>query len=308
MIIRSVVLTLVGLLLVGCGTKTEEEELAEFKSSLRYKAYWLASDKAVDVAVAAYNQQVDPNSMQMDTEMAHSLLGVLWFMQQKGKFCYIEADVLDDVEGLEYPMLPRCLRILALYNMGLEQLSASQYQTLKEDLAAEEGTTPEEVELEHKLLLSALILVGLQQGDLGIAQFAAETLEATTQIDYLGPLVGAVAKAQGGHPIEACKELRELAQSERFRGHVRELMAEAADTIENADTTDKGQITKEVVAAVGARLTKQIIDDIFTAEDQKTMLDTVRKLPEKITGGTDETASLTPEPKEDSGPEGVVIQ
>ncbi len=281
MIIRFILLTAVGLGLCGCREKTEQEKLSKFKSSLYYKAYQLASENLVRKATAEYNKSANS---QLDTDIVHSALSIFWFTRQKGNYCYIEADFLENPEKEDIQLLKLSLQTLALYDMELKQLSRAHYESLKEKLSLQEGKTPEQVELEHKLLLSSLVVVGFLHYDPDMAEFAAQTLEATTQVDYLGPLVGAVMEAKKGNPITACQQLRDLAKSERFAEHVRTLMTEAAGVIERSDPADKEQLTVDLIQTVGTRLIQQVVDDIFTAEDKKVLLEQIRELPEKITG------------------------
>jgi hypothetical protein len=284
MILRFILLTAVGLVLCGCREKTEEEKLSKFKSSLHYKAYRLASESVVGRATSEYNKSANS---QLDPAIAHSALSIFWFTQQKGKYCYIEAEFLENPDKEDMQLLKLSLQTLALYDMELKQLSRAHYESLKEKLSIQEGKTPEQVELEHKLLLASLIAASFLHYDPDTAEFAAQTLEATTQVDYLGPLVGAVMEAKKGNPISACQQLRDLAKSERFAEHVRTLMAEAAEVIERSDPADKEQLTRDLIQAVGARLIQQVVDDIFTAEDKKVLLEHIQELPEKITGSQD---------------------
>lgn len=272
--------------LSGCREKTEEEKLADFKSSLNYKAYRLASDKITDSSVAIYNKS-QPADRHTDARTVHGILSILWFLQQKEKYCYIEADFLENADNDEGRELILSLKTLALYKMGLKQLSREHYTALTELLAIEEGKTSAEIGLEHKLLLSSLIAVGFMHNDWSMAGWAAESLQVVTGVDYIVPLVGAMAEAKAGNPIKACNEFRKLASNERFAVHLREAMVKAADTIARSETDDREQLVQDVMQTVCVELVQQVLDDIFTADEKSALLDQIRKLPEKITAGQD---------------------
>ena len=271
---------IVGLLVIlaGCAKPTEEQRLAKFRGSVKYKVYRLASEKTVGLAVTEYNKtQV---TAPVDAALVHSTLGLLWFISNQSEYSFMEADVSNATGTNDAHIVSLTLKAMALHKMKCPGLARSQYEELKEVLATRDNVNTNIVEIEHKVALISIILVSLYHGDPDLAKPCADALGGITQLDYLPSLVGAVVEAKKGSPIKALEQLRQLNQSERFSEHKRVLIAEVSDII--ANTPDKEKLGEEVTNRVLIQLAQRVLDDIFTAENKRALLDKARQLPEMI--------------------------
>ena len=136
-------------LIMGCAEKTEDERLAEFRSSLKYRAYRLASEKTTRLAVVEFNRTADK---EVDERSVHGLLGILLLLADKPEYSCMEADIytaLGDGES-ETDNLALALRTVALHKMDFPVTSNREYEQLKSNLALAEGKTLDEVSIEHK--------------------------------------------------------------------------------------------------------------------------------------------------------------
>ncbi len=266
-------------LLVGCREKTEAERLAKWTEGLHCRTYRSLSEKAAAKIVDQHHQR-HPDEPQLDVSTTHAVVGLLWVMRRKYRYAYAEADLIAAGDNTDMANMSLALKTVALYGMKLPQLSAARYSELKTALAAAEGTTPEEVETDHKLLLIGLILVSVHHGDPELAQLGADALGATAQVDYLRPLVASIVEAKEGNLAEAAKNLEELRQSEQLREHALAVIREVADMAQQAKSGE------EFLAAVRERLpmalAERLLDDLFTDEEKAAMLAEIRRIPEMI--------------------------
>ena len=278
---KTVALTIAALILVGCSDPTEEERLAKFRGSVRYKVYRVASEKTTKIAVAQYNKTA---GQPVDGETVHATLGILWFVLDKSRYSFIEADIRSEAATGDVDQLSLCLQSVALHKMGYPDLSKSHYDELKLSLANGQGVDANIVETDHKLFLGALILASLVHGDPELAKFGADGLGAISELDYLPSLVRAIVEAKQGNVGETLDQLRELNQSEGFDEHKKAIVADVSAII--AGSPDADTLGDELMEKVVLRLGHRVIDDIFTAENKKVLLDRVKQLPGAITGNT----------------------
>jgi hypothetical protein len=244
-------------------------------SKWRYRTYRFASEKATNAIVDEYNERTDEPT---DAASVHATLSALCLTQEHYGCCYVEADMLSQYEGQHARAASLAFKTLALYGMDLPQLARDRYDELKALLAETSDMTPEEVQLRDKLFLTSLVLVALHQGDAELATRGAEALGATSQVDYLPPLVSAIAKAKEGDLLDTREELAELARSEKFRGHTRALLKEVSAIAEQAD--DSEQFLSEISERLPALLAERVINDIFAEEKRAALLEQIKQIPE----------------------------
>jgi hypothetical protein len=278
---RTVVLLMTVLVLAGCAKQTEEQRLSKLRGSMKVKAYRLASENVTRLALVGYSKT---SGEKVDADLMHATLGVVWFLAEKNEYSLIEADVIGKAGTNDIKLVSLALQSIALSKMKYPGLSKSHYDELKNLMAIRQNSDANSVEVEHKICLLCLIAVSLYHGDPDLAKFSADALGAVSQLDYLPPLIGAVVEAKKGSPFKAVEQLRELNKSERFSEHKKVLMKEIADLIENCP--DKEKLGEELMTRVLQKLVQRGIDDIFTADNQRLLLEKVKSLPGAITGKT----------------------
>jgi hypothetical protein len=247
---------------------------------MKSKTYRFASEKAVGVAVAEYNKR---NAPAVNADLVHATLGLVWFVAQKSEFSYLEAEMTAAATN-DLRVLSLGLQSIALSKMKCPRLSKSRYDELKVLQATQQGSDTNKVEVEHKVMLLGLIAVSLYHGDPDLAKFAADALGAISELDYMPPLVGAVVEARKGNPLKAAAQLRELNKSDRFSAHKKAILAEMADILAHSPS-DK--IEQDVMNRVLLQLVRRVLDDVFSAENQRLLLDKTKALPALITGKTE---------------------
>lgn len=276
---RTILLLLMTVLLGCCAKPTEEQRLAKFRGSMRYKAYCFASEKTARLAVAEYNKT---GAQTVDEATMHAMLGVLWFLAEKSEYSFMEAEVAAAVATNDVKRLRLGLQSIALAKMKYPNLSQSYYDELKAGMALQPGADTNRPEVEHKVLLLSLVAVSLYHGDPDVAKFGADGLSAVSQLDYLPSLIGAVVEAKKGHPLQSVSQLRELSQNEQFSAHRKFLCAEVADIL--ASCPDKEKLGDEVMNRIVTQLIRRVLDDVFAVENQRVLLEKVRTLPDSIMG------------------------
>ncbi len=277
--VRTILLLLMTVLLGGCARPTEEQRLAKFRGSMRYKAYCFASEKTARLAVTEYNKT---GAQPVDEATIHAMLGVLWFLAEKSEYSYMEAEVAAAVATNDAKRLSLGLQSIALAKMKYPNLSQSYYDDLKAGMAMQQGIDTNRLEVEHKVMLLSLMAVSLYHGDPDVAKFGADGLSAVSHLDYLPPLMGAIVEAKKGRPVKAVMQLRELSQNEQFSEHRKFLYAEVADIL--ASCPDKEKLGDEVMNRIVTQLVRRVLDDVFAVENQRALLEKVRTLPDLITG------------------------
>jgi hypothetical protein len=268
---------LVAMIFAGCAKPTEEQRLAKFRGTLKVKAYRLASDNATWLAVAGYEKATGEK---VAPPLVHATLGIVWFLAGKSDYALIEADIAGKGATDQQKLASLALQSLALSKMKYPGLSKAHYEQLKTGMALQKGQDANIIEVEHKVCLLSLLVVSLYQGDSEMAKFSADALGTITQLDYLPPLIGAVVEAKKGSPLKAVEQLRELNKSERFSAHKKEVLAEIADLIANAP--DKEKLGEELTERVLMKLGQRVLDDVFSADNQKLLLQKIQAIPDVI--------------------------
>lgn len=278
---KSTLLLMTAILLAGCTKPTEEQRLSKFRGSIKYKAYHFTSEQATRLAVAEYNKR---STQPVTDAMIHSTIGLLWLLAEKSEYSFMESDIATNVTTNDIKMLCLGLQSVALSKLKYPNLSKSYYDQLKTALAAKQGIDTNSLEVEHKVMLLSLITVSLYHGDPDLAQFGADALSAVSQLDYLPPLIGAIVEAKKGSPLKAVAQLRELNKNEQFSEHKKALIAEVTDIIANCP--DKEKLGDEVMNRVVLQLVRRVLDDVFSTENQRLLLEKAKTLPDLITGKT----------------------
>lgn len=276
---RAILFAMTALMLAGCAKPTEEQRLSKFRGSMKYRTYRFASETVTAVAVAEYNKR---GTEPVTAITVHSTLALLWFLAEKSEYSFIEADIAADSGTDNTKVLSRGLQSISLTRMKCPRLARACYDEVKASMVLQQNPGARTVELEHKMVLLSLIMVSLHHGDPDLARLGTDALVAITQLDYLPPLVGAVIEAKQGSPLKAAAHLRELNKNERFAEHKKALIAEVADIL--ASSPDKETLGDELTRRVLCQLVQRLLDDIFTAEDKRALLDKTRTLPDRITG------------------------
>jgi hypothetical protein len=269
------------LVFAGCAKPTEEQRLSKLRGSMKVKAYRLGSENVTRLALVGYSAKT---SEKVDADLIHATLGVVWFLAEKNEYSFIEADIIGRPGTNDTQLVSLALKSIALSKMKYPGLSKAHYDELKTQMAIRRNTDANSIEVEHKVCLLCLIAVSLYHGDPDLAKFSADALGAASQLDYLPPLIGAVVEAKKGSPLKAVEQLREMNKSERFSEHKRVLMTEIADIIQNCP--DKEKLGEELMNRVLQKLVQRGIDDVFTADNQRLLLEKVKSLPGAITGKT----------------------
>lgn len=260
-------LLLTGLLFVGCTTTKEEQYLSKFRKSFNYKTYRLASKKATQRAVAEYNKTVPEP---IDSETAHALLGLTWFIAQRSHYSFIEADLVKATNTQENKMLALSLQSMALSKMKCPTLASAYYKELKDSFTRHQKSAPHRAQEEHKLALISLIAVSLYQDDLDFAKAAADAIATNSQLNYLSPLLGALIETKSGNPHEAIAQLQELSKSDTFSEKKKKLFSEAAEMIKNCP--EEEQRGQALMDSLILQLVKGALDDVFSDDNQSALL------------------------------------
>ncbi len=270
------------LILAGCAKPTEEQRLEKFRRSIKYRTYRLASEKATHLLTTDYNKTA---ARPVDTMVVHSTLGLLWFFAGKSEYSFVEADIVSGVSTGTLATLSLCLKSIALSRMKYPGLARTHYEAVRDRMAAHENADVASVELDHKVFLVSLIAVSMLQRDPELARFGADALAAISEVDYLPPLVSVVMTVQQGSVLQAADQLRELNKSERFSEHTRAIAAQMAGLMTNS--TDPAKLSEELTDLVATELCRRVMEDIFTTEELKRLLDKTQTLPDLITGAKD---------------------
>ncbi len=282
----SCLLLVVLVLLAGCAKPTEEQRLEKFRRSIKYRTYRLASEKATHLLTTDYNKTAP---RPIDKMLVHSTLGLLWFFAGKDEYSFIEADLIAGSSTGKLATLSLCLKSMALSRMKYPGLARSHYEDVRDIMAAHEGVDVQSVELDHKVFLLSLIAVSILQRDPELARFGADTLAAISQVEYLPPLVSVIMAAQDGNVLLAADQLRELNRDERFSEHRKAIVDRMAAVMTN--TTDQTKLDEELTNIVMGELCKRVLEDVFTTDELKTLLDKTEALPDALASVKDTVTS-----------------
>ena len=279
---KTILLVISVLFLAGCITTIERQHLHAFRKSFHYKTYRLASDKVLKRTSSEYNKTTcEP----IDEALAHALLGIVWFIADKSDYSFIEADLIKETSTNETRILAMGLQSIALSKMKCPGLARAYYKKLKTSLSIQQNSGPLLVDTEYKMMLISLIAVSLYQDDLDMAKASTDTLGASSQLDYLSPLIGAVVETKKGNPLKAMKQLQELSKSETFSEHNKTLFSESADIIKTCPENEL--LGQELIDRLILQLVKRAIDDLFSDENQQAFI-------KKITAFSDQLIKKKP--------------
>lgn len=262
----------------GCTTMLERQHLHAFQKSFHYKTYRLASEKIIKRTAAEYNKTTcEP----VDLALSHALLGIVWFIADKSDYSFIEADLVNETSTNETKILSLGLQSIALAKMECPGLAQAYYNKLKTSFSGQQTGDPLLSNTAHKMMLISLIAASLYQDDLDMAKVSTDTLGASSQLDYLSPLIGAVIETKKGNPLKAMKHLQELSKNETISEHNRALFSESADMIKNCPENElHGQ---ELIDRLILQLVKRAIDDLFSDENQQAFLKKITAFSDQLT-------------------------
>jgi len=267
--------------LVGCSEESEEDRLAKFRNSIKYKTYKFAIDNATKIFFKEYNKS---NNAPIDEQFAHSTLGISHFLSGNSEWSFIEADTIEKYFDKKSKALSLGLKTVALSKMKYPKLSKAAYQELKALLPDLNLIGSNSIEMDHKILLFSLIIVGLYENEPSIAKSSADALGAISELDYLSPLVGVIAETKNGSPINAMEQLNELNKSEKFSEKKKMFFKEVKEVI--ASSEKKGVVGKELGALIEKHFITQVCDEIFNSEGKIELLKSLKELPELIKENT----------------------
>jgi hypothetical protein len=275
---KTVPLVISALLFAGCTTMIEKQRLNTFRKSFHYKTYRFASEKATKRALVEYNKTV---SAPIDQETAHALLGIAWFIAEKNDYSLIEADLVKTTSTNENKVIALGLQSIALSKMDCPELARAHYNKLKTSLALQRNRDPNHFGVEHKMMLISLIAVSLYQDDLDLATWSADTLGASSQLDYLSPLLGAIVETKKGNPLKAMEQLQKLSQNDKFSEPKKKLFSESAEMIKNCP--EEEQRGQALVDRLILQLVKGAIDTAFSDENQQVFLKKILAFSDQFT-------------------------
>jgi hypothetical protein len=271
-------LVISALLFAGCATMMERQRLNAFQKTFHYKTYRFASEKATKRIAVEYNKTVsDP----LDRETAHALLGIVWFIADKSDYSFIEAELVKETSTNANKILALGLQSIALSKMECPGLARTYYNELKTSLSLQRNSDPNRVGVEHKMMLISLIAASLYQDDLALATWSADTLGASSRLDYLSPLLGAIVETKKGNPLKAMEQLQKLSQNDKFSEPQKKLFSESADLIKNC--TEQEQHEQELVDRLILQLVKGALDAVFSDENQQAFLKKIMAFSDQFT-------------------------
>lgn len=278
---KLMLLTLTVVMMSGCSNPTEDQRLAKQRASLTYRSYHFASEKAADAAVKEYNKRAPEK---VSNSAIHAILSLLWLTVNKEMFSLAEADMVaaQPADNQELKLFAMALESVCLAKMKCPVLAKTKYEQLKKEQIVLSKKDAAQIEVEHKILLLGLICVGVYQDDPDLARIGSDGLAVITQLDYLPPLVGAIAEAKKGSPLRALEQLRELNKNEKFGEHKRAVIQEITIVIENCK--DKDKLCDELLTRVVEVLLKGVMKDIFSDENQRALFEKATSLQSLLTG------------------------
>jgi hypothetical protein len=251
--------------LPACSKKTEEQQLEDFRDSLKYRTCKVASDKAVELAVSENNKKFSEKLTEKDV---HGVLGVLCLASGKADLACIEADTITELNGGKPDTLSMSIRTVAYHKMEWPRLSQSEYDLLTAKVSKETGKKPSRITLEHKVTLVAYLLLGLYENQDEIAISSSQALGAICNLDYVEPLTRLIVDARHGRFVATGKDLNALKNSRQFARH-RLAVEKEIEVLKHEGRDGKKD---EALGRLSSVLIRGIISDIFSKAELKELM------------------------------------
>jgi len=249
----------VGLLLVGCAEKTEQQQLADLRDGFTYKHYRQISEKGLPAAYAAWavsSEWADAGTVPPLTPesecLAHALLGYSALTANRGTLAIAEADIVT--------ALPACHDLLqasaALRSVAFQRLEWPQLARQESELATYGGAKQDSANAQQALTQALVIHVVLGYAALSDknparAQIHIDAIALTLEQPWLAELGRAGLAVQQGDVRQGLVALKELSNNPQVPPDVRAYLQQIIGQIE-ADTgnVDSSLWTTRVFAMI----------------------------------------------------------
>ena len=105
-----IVLFIIQIVFIGCSSKkTEREQYEDASSGITYSTYKTASRVTIAGTIKAYNYQ-QPDSLDLQPQYAHLLLGYFWAISGKSTLSFAEADITEESDETNLKFLAQSMR------------------------------------------------------------------------------------------------------------------------------------------------------------------------------------------------------
>ena len=231
MIKKTLIITVLSLTLLGCGSNlTEEERYEKLKSSYAYKGYKLASSKGMAPVLLELNKQAKSDlvkkaahteiNYQLKPTDGHLALGLLWAISMKPTFAIAESNIAMESkhnQNAEYHALT--VLALAMYQKGWPTLARQTSEQAKVLLGNQKMA--EKMEYEQMGAYVAFGLLALQEGDKKGIHASFQGMSDITKQPWLTDLGDSFAMIRTGNISGGVAKINQLSEDNQVSPKVR---------------------------------------------------------------------------------------
>jgi hypothetical protein len=222
-------------ILIGCGgDKTEREQYEDATSGIRYNTYKATSTVTVKGSVEAYNIR-QPDSVKIQPEYVHLLLGYGWTISGKPSLAFAEAAIVEETNNAEIVYLAQSLRSITMYQQGWHGIAKEESINAREKIAKTPGTN---VTYEAAVFYLLMGTVYVKEKDFEQAKFFWAGFANETDIHWPYQLCDAAADLNSGKIQQGLQKVKVISQDPAVPQVLREALGAEITKIEKHAGSD----------------------------------------------------------------------
>lgn len=225
--LSAVLIMLVAIACVGCKSKTEAEQLADYRDSLVYSKYHFLSEKGFVLGLQAYQKSLEvsgteklPELTPQDICVARIVMAYGALMSDKRKIALAEADIVSASQCESFNLAAAStLRSVIFQRETWPVLAATENEQAKTLLS--KGSSAADTETEMIVFHLAVGLSAVQDKNFAQALIHLDAVGVLLGQPWLGKLGAATLSLQQGEVTKGVRDIKRLSEDNSVPPEVR---------------------------------------------------------------------------------------
>ena len=251
-------IALIAIACAGCKSKTEAEQLAEYRDSLVYSKYHFLSEKGFVLGLQAYQKSVEvsgaeklPELTPQDICVARVVMAYGALISDKRKIALAESDIVSASQCESFNLAAAStLRSVVFQRETWPELAAAENLQAKSLLS--KGSSAADTETEMIVFHLAMGLSSVQDKNFAQALVHVDAVGVLLGQPWLGKLGAATLSLQQGEMTKGVREIKRLSEDNSVPPEVRQELVKGIALVEKktGDVDLPGFMARALVVAL----------------------------------------------------------
>jgi hypothetical protein len=236
--LSTALIMLLAIVCVGCKSKTEVEQLAEYRDSLVYSKYHFLSEKGFVVGLQAYQKSIEvsgaeklPELTPQDICIARIVMAYGALISDKRKIALAEADIVSASQCESFNLAAAsALRSVIFQRETWPALAAAENEQAKTLLG--KGSSAADTETEMLVFHLAMGLSAVQDKNFAQALVHLDAVGLLLGQPWLGKLGAATLSLQQGEMTKGVRDIKRLSEDNSVPPEVRSELVKGIALVE----------------------------------------------------------------------------